>query len=123
MNCDFYVDAIDPDRDFKFGSFDLICAFEFYPFTRSGDAEVHATWIEYLCDQLRPDGKIAVWQVWGRPNSLYVSISEVVKTRPGYKVSEYEMPHKIISRYVGNRKLALYLNRCYSLLLVSLEGR
>ena len=50
LNCDFYVDAIDPDRDFKFGSFDLICAFEFYPFTRSGDAEVHATWIEYLCD-------------------------------------------------------------------------
>ena len=29
LNCDFYVDAIDPDRDFKFGSFDLICALNF----------------------------------------------------------------------------------------------
>ncbi len=76
-SCKFICQAIDPKSNGFNERFDLICAIEFYPFTRTSDFLSHVSFIEYLLSLLKPDGRLIIWQKWDNPESLSSNYAEV----------------------------------------------
>ena len=66
LDCAFRVGSADDLRAFDDGFFSLIHAREFYPFTRSRDAGLHARMLAAFAPKLKPGGSVVAVQIVDR---------------------------------------------------------
>jgi len=80
--CAFRVASADDLGAFADGAFSLIHAREFYPFTRSADAGMHARILAEFAAKLMPGGSVAAVQIVERAG-LADGLAELAKQAPG----------------------------------------
>ena len=119
----FEVKAVDPNVDNIGKGFDLICAFEFYPFTRTKKVDDHRKYLNHLLDSLMDNGKLVIFQLWDNENSLSSTYYEIKKEFKEFKFSEFLMPIRLVGVYVPVYSLALKLSFVFRPLLRKLSGR
>ena len=93
-NCQFLAEAIDPENEKQFFGADLICAFEFYPFTRTNSLIDHRQYISHLTDELSEKGKLVIFQRWDNSESLSDNYEDIVSSFTNLKFELYKMPSK-----------------------------
>ena len=94
--CKFLARAVDPsDKEQKFNA-DMICAFEFYPFTRTDDLATHVGYISHLTNGLSINGKLILFQKWNNPKSLSKNCKTLKTKFPNLKFDDYSIPPKEI---------------------------
>ncbi len=81
-DCAFRAGSADDLGTFADGAFSLIHAREFYPFTRSADAGLHARFLAEFATKLMPGGSVAAVQIIGRAG-LADSLAALAKQVPG----------------------------------------
>jgi 2-polyprenyl-3-methyl-5-hydroxy-6-metoxy-1,4-benzoquinol methylase len=91
--------ALSPNSE-KLGTFDFIYCFEFYPFTRNSDHKIQAQFINYFSQQLSPNGKIVIYQLWENPTSLSFVIDKVIEDLPHLKFSIHTIPNPRLTQYL-----------------------
>jgi SAM-dependent methyltransferase len=96
--CNFICDSIDPESRKTYGFFDLICAFEFYPFTRTSDFETHKSYIEYLVSFLKPEGRLVIWQRWDNQESLSTNFEKIQSELTDYQFFSFRLPLTIVAK-------------------------
>jgi 2-polyprenyl-3-methyl-5-hydroxy-6-metoxy-1,4-benzoquinol methylase len=96
--CNFICDSIDPESGKTYDFFDLICAFEFYPFTRTSDYETHKSYIEYLVSFLKPEGRLVIWQRWDNQESLSTNFDKIQNELTDYQFSSFRLPLTIVAK-------------------------
>ena len=96
--CNFICQAIDPKSGIFNECFDVICAIEFYPFTRTSDFISHVSFIKYLLSMLKPEGKLIIWQKWENPESLSSNYEEIKLEFYNYDFYLREVPMARIAR-------------------------
>ena len=79
--CTFYHQSADTLDNFENGAFDVIHAREFYPFTRTSDAEYHQMYLELFRSKLRPGGYVVLQMV--DLDEGFSSTFSSIKRRPG----------------------------------------
>lgn len=84
----------------RLGLFDLICCFEFYPFSRNIDYEYQSRLIHYFSEQLSPNGIIVIYQLWENETSLSSVIDKVIAKLPTLKFSIYEIENPRLTQYL-----------------------
>ena len=105
-NCQFLCEAVDPENKKHLLGADLICAFEFYPFTRTNILSDHVQYISYLSDELSEKGKLVIFQLWDKPESLSVNYKDLLSSCPNLKFELHSIPIKKIGKFVGSSFLA-----------------
>lgn len=113
----FVARSISPESGLL-GDFDLIFCFEFYPFTRNTEVEFQAGFIRYFVDQLRPDGRLAIFQTWTNDNSLAAIFEQVRKATPEFDYRVIRTPSPRLSRI-----FPLRIATALSILVHRLTGR
>ena len=122
-DCEFDCFAIDPDSgDFEV-QFDLILAFEFYPFTRTSDLKEHVRFIRYLLSLLSSRGKLVIYQLWNNDESLSVNYDKLKSGFSPFSFSSYPVPVRTVGTLVPFYPLALGLSSMLRRLLYSVFGR
>ena len=101
-NCQFFTEAIDPKNLDKKYDADLICAFEFYPFTRTSQIEYHRSFLKYILDRLNYGGKFVIIQLWTNPESLAENYERLAEEFSEYKFSSYVIPYNKIYSLLKN---------------------
>jgi SAM-dependent methyltransferase len=96
--CNFICDSIDPESGKTYDFFDLICAFEFYPFSRTSDFQTHKSYIEYLFSFLKPEGRLVIWQRWDNQESLSTNFEEIQNQLTDYQFFSYQLPLTIVAK-------------------------
>ncbi len=105
-NCVFIADAIDPDNTLQLFDGDLICAFEFYPFTRTKSLQDHVSYISHLTKDFKRGNILIIFQLWDNDESLSASYNSLVKHFPVFHFELYSMPARKIGNIIHNRKAA-----------------
>ena len=75
-NCTFINKGINP-KDKKIGDFDIIFAFEFYPFTRTNDWNFNKSYIDYFLKNLNDNGMLIINQLWTNEKSLSFNYKKI----------------------------------------------
>ena len=94
---DFVCQSIEPENP-ALGQFDIIYAFEFYPFTRTSELNTHLNYIKYFLSQLNVDGNLVIHLLWNNSESIYTTISSIEKELPEFKFSIHTVPNEKIHR-------------------------
>ena len=111
-SCDFVCDGVDPSNQQQCFDADLITAFEFYPFTRTGLIDEHVAYIEHLTRDLPTGGKLVVLQLWNTPDSLSENYQDVRATLSNFEFALHNVPNKHVARFVKSRGLGVVLSAC-----------
>ena len=109
-NCRFLSEAVDPENKKQVFSADLICAFEFYPFTRTNILSDHRQYLAHLTHGLSEKGKLVIFQLWDNPESLSVNYKDLANSFPNQKFELHSMPIKKIGKFVSSRFFANILS-------------
>jgi SAM-dependent methyltransferase len=110
QNCEFRCEAINPNEIEQHFGFDLITAFEFYPFTRTSSLKDHISYIAHLTKDMRLGGSLVIFQLWDNPNSLSVNY-EALRTHFSHlDFKAYAMPIRVIGTFVHYRRLAVFMS-------------
>ena len=96
---DFVCQAIEPENP-VIGQFDIIFAFEFYPFTRTSDSNVHLGYLKYFLSMLNADGQLLIHLMWGQCDSIFSTIRNIEKELPEFKFSIHNVPSEKVHRIV-----------------------
>lgn len=121
--CEFATKVVGPNSDELEAGNDLIFAFEFYPFTRTDDADNHRDYLELLLGKLAPGGKLVVYQDWLNPNSLSSTLAAL---KPGFnehRFDEHEIPFRLVARYIGNNPVSRLVSRLLRAAVKFLHGQ
>ena len=110
IGCDFLAEAIDPNNADKSYKADLICVFEFYPFTRTDDFESHKNYLEYLLSWLDEGGSLLIYQLWDNEKSLSVNYESLVSEFSDWEFESYFMPITKVGEIIQNRSIAMFLS-------------
>ena len=105
-SCDFLLKAINPKDSAQEISADLICAFEFYPFTRTDSIDEHKAYLNHLTKHLNLRGKLIIFQNWDNETSLSSTYVRVVHDLSHLNFQIYSMPASKIGVIVSNRQFA-----------------
>lgn len=105
-NCVFIADAIDPENALQLFDGDLICAFEFYPFTRTKSLRDHISYISHLTKDFKRGDILIIFQLWDNEESLSANYESLVKHFPIFRFELYSMPIRKIGAIIHNRKVA-----------------
>ena len=105
--CEFITQAIDPSDPVKALDLDIIFAFEFYPFTRTSDFQVHKSYVDLFMSALNPGGELAIFQRWDNPSSLSRNIDLLQERYPSHQISVSEMPIRKIGKILPFYRLSL----------------
>ena len=122
-NCQFLSEAVDPENEKQVFSADLICAFEFYPFTRTNILSDHRQYLAHLTDDLSEKGKLVIFQVWDNPESLSVNYKDLANSFPNLKFELYLMPISKIGKFVSSRFFANVLSEITRSILRGVTNR
>ena len=93
----FVCQKIEPQNS-VIGQFDIIFAFEFYPFTRTSDSNVHLGYLKYFLSQLNADGQLLIHLMWGNCDSIFSTIRNIEKELPEFKFSIHTVPNEKVHR-------------------------
>lgn len=96
--CSFICQAIDPKNGLTANKYDLICAIEFYPFTRTGDYQINESYMAYLLSMLTANGRLVIWQKWGGNESMSTNYQNLKSTFSDYQFNDYQLPLTKVSR-------------------------
>jgi 2-polyprenyl-3-methyl-5-hydroxy-6-metoxy-1,4-benzoquinol methylase len=114
----------------RLGEFDLIYCIEFYPFTRTSDAETHIEFIEYFVKQLSSGGKIIIYQLWNNQESLSSVINKVIERLPNLVFISRRTPHPKLTRllptllsWMANFMLEKFFNKTYSKTILIIQPK
>jgi SAM-dependent methyltransferase len=108
--CEFRCEAIDPSNNKQIFKFDLITAFEFYPFTRTDSLKDHIAYIKHLTKELGLGGSLVIFQLWDNPKSLSVNYEALRKHFSNLDFKAYDMPIRKLGNLIHSRKLAVLLS-------------
>ena len=108
--CEFRCEAIDPLDIDQHLEYDLITAFEFYPFTRTNLLDDHISYITHLTKDMRLGGRLVIFQLWDNPNSLSVNYGDLRKYFSHLTFNLYDMPIRKIGILVQSRRLAILIS-------------
>jgi len=86
--CTFKKLLINPKDDNLEKNNDLICVFEFYPFTRTSSIDEHKKYMLHLLRSMSVNGKLVIYQRWDNPASLSVNYDVIKKEIKGYEFSD-----------------------------------
>ena len=106
VSCAFIADAIDPENTLQLFDGDLICAFEFYPFTRTKSLQDHISYISHLTKDFKSGNILIIFQLWDNDESLSVNYELLVKHFSVLHFELYSMPIRKIGNIIHNRKVA-----------------
>ena len=106
---DFVCQAIEPENP-VIGQFDIIFAFEFYPFTRTSDSNTHLSYIKYFLSQLNSDGHLLIHFLWNNSESIFSTIRNIEKELPEFKFSIHTVPNEKIHRIVKIPFLSVFFD-------------
>ena len=122
-NCRFLYEAVDPENEKQVFSADLICAFEFYPFTRTNILSDHRKYLVHLTNELSEKGKLVIFQLWDNPESLSVNYKDLANSFPNLKFELHSMPIKQIGKFVSSRFFANIISEIARPILQSFTSR
>ena len=108
-NAKFLCEMIRPEGP-KIGNFDLIFAFEFYPFTRTSDINVHCSYLNYLIEQLNEGGKVILYQKWNNNESITPKLNEIKKRFTLYNFKLTYVQHRRVLEICKFKPLAKILD-------------
>ena len=94
----------------KMGNFDLIFAFEFYPFTRTSDINVHCSYLNYLIEQLNEGGRVILYQKWNNQKSISPNLKEIKKRFTLYNFKLTYAPHRKVLEICKIKPLAIIID-------------
>jgi len=106
---DFVCQSIEPENP-ALGQFDIIYAFEFYPFTRSSELNIHLNYIKYFLSQLNPDGHLLIYLLWNNKESIYTTLSSIKKELPEFKFSIHKVPNEKVHRIFKIAFLSIFFD-------------
>lgn len=106
---DFVCQSIEPENP-ALGQFDIIYAFEFYPFTRSSELNIHLNYIKYFLSQLNPDGHLLIYLLWNNNESIYTTLSSIKKELPEFKFSIHKVPNEKVHRIFKIAFLSIFFD-------------
>lgn len=109
-SCAFSCDGIDPTDVGQGFEADLITAFEFYPFSRTGSLQDHLAYIRHLTKDLPTGGKLVVLQLWNEPGTLSENYDELRTLLSTFDFALYDIPNKHVARFVKSRALGVALS-------------
>jgi len=89
-DCLFIQQGIDPANKI-IGKFDIVFAFEFYPFTRTNDWTTHRKYIDYFLKNINMNGLFIITQLWTNHDSISYNYQKIINN---YKASL----HKTLSK-------------------------
>ena len=112
----FICEAVDPKKE-KIGSFDLIFVFEFYPFTRTNNLDVHVSYLNYLISSLKKSGKLIIVQQWNNPESIYKNYKIIKNKLSKHKFRLINVPHQRVLNLITGIKLSQMIDYFLCLLL------
>ena len=98
---DFKAICIDPRYDNLGNSYDLILASEFYPFTRTSDANENRDYLLHFLNSLSHSGNLILFQRKDNPDSIFVNLTNLRKEFKNYNFIEYGFPIKMIYRILN----------------------
>lgn len=105
----FISQVIAPDSK-KIGTFDLIFCFEFYPFTRNKDSNIHAEYINYFSQQLNVNGCIIIYQKW-EYSTIDSSVINIIKNKKNQlSVSVIKIPNPKLSKFFPGKLGLFFIN-------------
>lgn len=105
-DCEFIAEAINPENPSQILDGDLICAFEFYPFTRTGSLSEHVSYISHLTKGFKSGDKLIIFQLWDNKESLSATYDQIVKHFSDLHFDLYSMPIRKIGTVIHSRKAA-----------------
>lgn len=108
--CDFLAQPINPKISKQKISGDLICAFEFYPFSRTDSYHEHKAYMTHLTKHLKPSGKLLIFQNWDNKISLSATLELLIKDLSFLSFKIHAIPIGKIGTIVPNRNLANILS-------------
>ena len=109
-DCKFEQVALNPELEMLNQHYDLICAFEFYPFTRTSDVKTHKEWVGFFLKQLKMDGQLVIWQRWNSPNSIATSISGLKADFQKSIFIQKRLPNRLVGYFIYNRYVAVSIS-------------
>ena len=115
-NVDFICQGVDPEGS-KLGEFNIIYAFEFYPFTRTSDSTVHTDYIRYLVSQLKLDGSLVIHLLWEQKESIFSTYTSLKVDFPDLKFEVRTVPAERIIKIFKIKPLCLFINAIACFLL------
>ena len=113
---DFVCQAVDPEGS-TIGDFDFIYAIEFYPFTRTGDLNVHVKYVRYLLSQLNAGGSLVIQLLWGQSESVFSTLSVLEKEFPDFKFELHTVPSEKIMKIFKVDSLSFLVDSLARLIL------
>lgn len=121
-NINFMCQSIEPEKP-KLGSFDIIYAFEFYPFTRTENIDIHRKYLEYLLGQLEPNGDLVIYLQWGDKDSIFSTINTLMNNFSEYDFSLYTAPADKILRIFKIKSLSLMISKLLRIFLLTKQKK
>ena len=109
--CKFLCDAIDPSNHKQIFKFDLITAFEFYPFTRSNSFEDHVDYLNHLTKNISAEGALVISQLWDSPLNLSINYEALQKHFSKLVFKDYDLPIRKIGILIPHRELSILMSK------------
>ena len=106
-HCTFKAEAIESNKHLE-EKYDLILAFEFYPFTRTRDLSTQSRFIRSFLKSLNTNGVLVILQRWDTENSISSNLQSIIANHKKYNFSLLEIPIKLVYKYFKNYHLSLY---------------
>tara|TARA_B100000029_G_scaffold254934_1_gene251712 strand:- start:202 stop:954 length:753 start_codon:yes stop_codon:yes gene_type:complete len=116
QNINFICDSIQPSEK-SFGSFDLIFAVEFYPFTRHNDLQVHKEYLKYFLNHIRENGQLIICQTLNNDLSLSKNFSEIKSDFFDYEFTLTHLPHSKILEFMPIKLVAQAIDKFLRIIL------
>ena len=108
---------MNPELEMLDQQYNLISAFEFYPFTRTSDLKTHKEWLEFFLKQLKVGGRLFIWQRWNSPNSIASSISGLKAEFNNGIFIQKRVPNRLVGYFINNRYAAISISMVIRFLL------
>lgn len=122
-DCQFFSEAVDPENKKQVFPADLICAFEFYPFTRTSNLSDQRLYLIHLTDNLTEEGKLVIFQLWDNPESLSVNYEELVSSFPKLNFELHSMPIRQIGKFVRSPRFSNVISEIARPIFRGITGR
>ena len=104
--CDFYCNAIDPNDTKQHLPYDLITAFEFYPFSRTENMSDHIAYINHLTKNMPEQSCLVIFQLWNNNKSISINYDSIKNHYKDFDFKEYKMPFRRLGLYLPSRLIA-----------------
>ena len=115
-NVKFICQGVDPTRP-SLDKYDLICCFEFYPFTRTNSIQIHKDYLSHFLAHLKKHGKLIISLKWNNIFSIHRNIDDIAKEYNLYRFDLHTIPSPKLTSFLGNNNMTFVLDNVLRLIL------